>query len=165
MENQPEDPQEDHGNAPDDAEIDAQGPVNRGDQRGIPRWRVHEVCRHLATEDITRAELARQFNVTRGAITRFADRHARRIDEIKANLDDEFAGIWLAHKSTRLAALQADYEQAAEHVNAGHHEWIRVRAAIAHQIAEEVGQLPARGVAVSGTVRHELVGVDLDDLT
>jgi hypothetical protein len=132
---------------------------------GIPRHRQLEVIRHLAAEDITRAELARQVGITRGGMTSFAKRHQAEIEQVRAQLEDEFAGIWLASKRNRLAALQSDYELAAEHKNAAHYQWILARAQLMHQASEELGQLPGRGAVVIIPVVHELVGVDLDALT
>jgi len=136
--------------------------IDHADKPGrIPPHRRLEVCRHLATEDVSRADLARQFGVTKAAITLFARRHRGQIDEIRAQLDDEFTGLWIADQRNRLAAYQADYELAAEHDKAGHHEWIKARAQLLHAVAEETGQLPGCGMAVIVQVVHVLAGVDV----
>ncbi len=133
-------------------------------QPGIRPWMKHQVCRDLAEGVKKRAEIAREHGVTSAAITKFARVHAREIDEIRAKLDDEFAGLWIASKTNRIAALEADYELTISHYKAGHHEWVKARTAIVHAVAEELGQLPNRTqLTIGGTVRHELVGVDLDE--
>lgn len=138
--------------------------VNDSASHGIPRYRAHELCRELAAGEVTRASLARKYGVSRSAITQFAKRNKGRIDEIKASLDDEYAGLWIARKRNRVAALQADYEMAAAEGRASHHEWVKARVQITHAVAEELGQLPNRTqLTIGGTVRHELVGVDLDE--
>jgi len=139
--------------------------LNNAAERGIPRYRHLDLIRHLAAEDVTRAALAREHGVHRSAITQFAQRHRAEIEQIRTQLDDEYAGIWLADKRARLAALQSDYEMAAEHKNAGHHEWIKTRAQLLHQASEELGQLPGRVGVVVVPVTHILVGVDAEALT
>lgn len=145
-------------------EEDEQPPVDRSGGHGIPRYRRHELCRELAAGEVTRASLARKYGVTRQAITKFAQANKGRIEEIKAHLDDEFAGLWITRKENRLAALQEDFELASDNIKAGHHEWVKARTALTHAVAEELGQLPNRSqITIGGTVRHELVGVDVSE--
>lgn len=140
------------------------GEVQRQQPHGIPRWQIHEVCRELATGDMTQAAIGRKYGVTRQAINDFARRHARVIDEIRADLDDDFAGLWIADKRNRISALQREYELACEHRNSGHHEWIGKRMAIIRAVAEELGQIPNRStMAVTGVVTHKIIGVSLDE--
>lgn len=137
---------------------------NPAKRPGIPRHRQLEVIRHLAAEDVSRAELARQMGITRGGMTLFAQRHQAQIDQMKAQLEDEFAGMWIASQRNRLAAYQADYELASEDERASHHEWLKARVQILHAVAEETGQLPQKGGVIVVPVQHVLVGVQLEDL-
>ncbi len=130
--------------------------ASRDSKNHLRPWEARELCRDLATREVTRAKLGRRYGISASAVTQFAKRNAREIDDIRARLDDPFAGIWIARKENRLAAYAADAEQ----LPAG-----AERTAILKAVAEELGQLPARGVAVSGEVRHVLEGVDLGDLT
>jgi hypothetical protein len=134
---------------------------------GIPRHRQLEVIRHLAAEDITRAELARRVGITRGGMTSFAKRHQAEIEQVRAQLEaeDPWPGLWVAERAQRLAAYQACYEEAAEHKNSGHAQWVMAKAHVLSSVAEELGQLPGRGAVVVVPVQHVLVGVDLDALT
>lgn len=127
-------------------------------------WERRQLCRELATGQTHRA-LGKKYGVTHQAITAFAKRHAAEIDAIKADLDDEFAGLWIANKQARLAALQADFELSADGEYAGHYEHIRTRTQLARAIAEELGQLPPRATVAIVPVQHLLEGVDLDALT
>lgn len=130
----------------------------------IPRYRVHELCRELAVAEVKRVDLARKYGVSGAAITKFAKAHKGQIAEIKAHLDDEFAGLWITRKENRLAALQADFELASDEARASHHEWVKARIQITHAVAEELGQLPNKqNITIGGTVRHELVGVDVSE--
>lgn len=131
---------------------------------GIKPWLIHALCRDLATGDKTRAQLAREHGVTRQAMTKFAQRHADRIAEIRAHLDDEFAGIWIANKEKRIAAAERDYELSAGSEYAGHWEHVRTRSMIRKEIAEELGQLPPRTNTVVIAAVHNVVGIDLEDL-
>lgn len=130
----------------------------------VPGYRVMELCRELAAEQVKRADLARKYGVSRSAITQFARRHRGRIEEIRRKLDDEFAATWIASKQRRIEALQADYEASAEGYYTGHYEHIKARTAILRAVAEELGQIPNKSnVTIGGTVRHELVGVDVSE--
>ena len=129
-------------------------------------WERRQLCRELAAGEPTRAALARKYGITRQAITQFAKRHAREIDDIKADLDDAFAGLWIASKESRLAAHQADYEASASGEYAAHYEQIRTRTAVLHAAAEELGQLPGRGgTTIVTPVVHVVEGIDIEVLT
>jgi hypothetical protein len=159
-----------------DCPVKVQPPVSRQVSRrvnspvkrpGIPRHRQLEVIRHLAAGDVTRAELARQVGITRGGMTSFAKRHQAEIEQVRAQLEaeDPWPGLWVAERAQRLAAYQACYEEAAEHKNSGHAQWVMAKAHVLSSVAEELGQLPGRGAVVVVPVQHVLVGVDLDALT
>lgn len=117
----------------------------------IEPWLQHQLCRDLAEGVKTRAALAREHGVTRQAITKFAQRHRDRIAEIKAHLDDEFAGLWVARKSSRLSAYQRDLELIE---GIPHHEWVKARTGILKAVAEETGQLPPRMQIAVAPVIH-----------
>ena len=106
--------------------------------------------------------LARKYGVSRPAITQFARRNAAEIDAIKADLQAEFAGLWIAEKELRIARYEADLELSAEGDFAGHYEQIRTRTQILHNVAEELGQLPTRGNITVVPVQHVIVGIDTE---
>lgn len=136
---------------------DVKSPVERA-------WDRRTLCRELATGEVKRAALARKYGISPAAITAFAKRHAREIDEIKASLDDEFAGLWIADKANRIAAYQADVEASAEGAYGSHYEQIRTRTQILRAVAEELGQLPPRATVSVVPVVHIIEGVDLEAL-
>lgn len=138
--------------------------LNESDERTGRPWERRQLCRELATGEQTRAALARKYGLSRGAITQFAQRHAREIDDIKAALDDEFAGLWVADKAARLAVYQADIEASADGPYSGHYEQVRTRQAGLRAVAEELGQLPPRATIAVVPVQHVLEGVDLEAL-
>jgi hypothetical protein len=136
--------------------------VNDSPQRGIPLHERHQLCRDLAERKIRRTALARRYGVTAGAITHFAERHAREIDDIKAHLDDDFAGLWIADKQRRIEAYMAEYELLSTEFRSAHHQWSLARQSALRAVADELGQIPNKSqITLDGSVRHELVGVDL----
>ena len=128
-------------------------------------WEHRQLCRELAEGTVTKAALGRKYGITGQAIAQFAKRYAREIDDIKAQLDDEFAGLWIARKEARMAQYQEDYEASQTHDKSNHFEWIRVRTQILHQVAEELGQMPPRAEVTVLPVQHVIIGVDLEALT
>lgn len=130
--------------------------LTRADQRQLKR--------DLAANEIKRSDLAKKYGVTAPYITNFAKQYKRDIDDIKAELDSEFAGLWIARQEQRIAAYQAEYDLAAEAKNADHHEWIKARTGILKNVAEELGQIQGKQPVVGVVVQHTIVGVDIDDL-
>jgi hypothetical protein len=129
-------------------------------------WDRRQLCRELAAGDVKRADLARRYGVSAAYITKFAKQHAAEIDDIRASLDNEFAGLWIASKAARIAAYQADLELSEDHAKYGsHYEHIRTRTQILKAVAEELGQLPPRQTVMVVPVVHVVEGVDLKDLT
>lgn len=134
---------------------------------GIKPWLRYGLCKDLAVGEKTRTQLGKEHGVTQQAVSKFAKANAARIADIRDHLDEEFAGIWLADKSKRIASYTADFELSATGDRAGHFEQIRTRNDIRRHVAEELGQMPARGVTVAGIVQHvlEIENFDPGDLT
>lgn len=149
--------------APDSspAPVALSGPANHV----IRGYRKVELCKELAKGEKPRAQLAREYGITRGGLSLFAKANAARIDEIREHLDDEFAGLWIADKTRRLESYQSDLERSEDEPKGSYFEHIRVRNEIRKLVAEELGQLPSRNVAVTGEVTHILEAVKLEDLT
>ena len=139
--------------------------VNRSTSFKLTHGDRRQLCRALAAGEVSRADLARRYGVSRPYITQFAKTHEAEIETIKARLEDEFAGLWIADKAARVAAYQGDYFATLEHPNADHHEWVKARTGILHNVAEELGQLPPRTTVNVAAVTHVVMGVDLDNLT
>lgn len=130
--------------------------LTRADQRALQR--------ELATGEVTRSALARKYGVSPSYVTQFAKLYARAIDDIKANLDDDFAGLWIANQEQRILAYQTEYDLASDQPHSGHHEWIKARTAILKAVAEETGQIRGKQPTVGVVVQHVIVGVDVEDL-
>jgi hypothetical protein len=119
-----------------------------------------EIQRALADGTEKRSAIARRFGVTAGYITQFAKQYAREIDDIKRDLDNEFAGLWIASKVNRVIAYQNDFAKTLADPKSSHHEWVKARAMILHQVAEELGQLPPRATVTVMPVTHIIEGID-----
>ena len=128
-------------------------------------WQRHKLLRELAAGDRTSAQLAADYGMTASGIREYKKRHRPQVDAIAADLANEFAGLWIADKGQRMSAYQDDYERTLEHQHSGHHEWVKSRTGILHNVAEELGQLPGRSPIITVAVTHILEGVDLEDLT
>lgn len=135
----------------------------RGRKSLLPHQK-QALCRELAKDEVTRADLARKYDMTRQGITEFAHRNAERIAQIAADLDDEFAGLWIASKQQRINAYMDEYERLNGHPNADHHEWSKARQAALRAVADELGSIPNRSQVAVSVVKHELEGVDVADL-
>lgn len=150
---------------PEAARTPARGPSGDSAKAG-PKLTAADrraLVRALATGERRRAQLARDYGVVPSYITWFARQHAREIDAVKAKLDDEFAGLWIAEKEKRIAAYQHDFEVSADGDYSAHYEQVRTRSGILRNVAEELGQLPNRSTAaVIIPVVHILENVDTD---
>ena len=130
-----------------------------------------ELIRELAVGSATQTALADKYGVSQPSVSEFAKRHARAIDEVRRNADDEYAGIAYARKANRVAeyadqiaycrSLLDDPDKQAK-VNVGTAEILRTAQQALHHISEELGQLPARGLKHEGgvSVRYVIEGVD-----
>jgi predicted transcriptional regulator len=123
-----------------------------------------QLVRDLAAGEVRRAQLARQLGVSASAVTQFAQKHEREIEAIKARLQDEFAGLWIADKAERIASYQADLEMSLDSDRPTHFEQIRTRTQIKQAVAEELGQLPPRTQVVVQAITHIIENVNLEDL-
>lgn len=127
-------------------------------------WVKHRLVRDFALGEKTGAELAEQYGVSQTSISAFKKRHSLEIEEVRNNLADEYAGVWVANK---LARIQ-EYQQAAEKMASGHSPRNQeVLVSILKAVAEELGQLPARTQVQVNTqnVTYEIIGIDPEDLT
>jgi hypothetical protein len=135
-----------------------------GSRDSLQPWQRHKLLRELAVGERSSAQLSADYGMTASGIRDFKKRHRAQVDEMAADLANQFSGLWIADKGQRLAAYQADYEQAAAGEKSGHHEWVKARTGILHAVAEETGQLPPRATVTVIPVDHVIVNVDLDAL-
>lgn len=126
-------------------------------------WVRHRLIRDFALGEKTGKELAEIYGVSTNSISSFKKRYALEIEEVRNNLADEYAGVWVAKKIERIR----EYQVAAEKMASGHSPRNQeVLVSILKAVAEELGQLPARTqVNVSQeNVTYEIVGISVDDI-
>lgn len=136
-------------------------------------WRKGALIRELAEGERSQVALAGQYGVVQSSISEFAARHADEIAFVRENLEDEFAGIWVAKKTNRLREYEADLERIADALDVPDSGGMEEKDLIAAKhralraVAEELGQLPNRmsvSAEVQTRVTYTVPGVDVSDL-
>lgn len=162
--------------------------ATRADRGKLGGLKHRQVVRLLAAAEISRTQIAEQFDVSPSAVSQFAKKHADEIAAVRADMDDEFAGIAIASKVNRLALYDQLVEKALEPVpkvtpagklipvgedEDGQTEYVmevdlRAAALLAKQAAEELGQIPNK-VSVQGEMsvqtRYRIEGLDPGAMT
>lgn len=145
-----------------------------------------QIVRLLAAQELSLGQIAERYNCTPQAVGQFRDRNAEEIAAVRANMDDEFAGLAIASKVNRVALLQEIAEKALQPVpkisangkvtyvtnEDGESEMVMevdARAAMAalKQVAEELGQLVARTQMTGDmqtTTTYRIESVNVEDL-
>lgn len=126
-------------------------------------WVKHRLVRDMAIGEKTQRTLAEQYGVSQTSISSFKKRHGFEIEEVRNNMADEYAGLWVAKKLERIAEYQNAAEKMANGASPRNQE---VLVTILKAVAEELGQLPTRSqVNVSNeTTVYQVVGVSVDDI-
>lgn len=132
-------------------------------------WNRVVVIQQLADGKLSNTEIAEKWGITPQAISQFGKRYAAEIEAQRADLENEFAALWVADKHKRIAVLQQDIEQAdflQSIIPTGDSGAVaRVKHAALKQVAEELGQIPNKTqVQHTGKVEYNIVGVDTSDL-
>lgn len=120
----------------------------------------------LVDDEMTQAEMANVIGYTVNMIKTFKARNLDLIEQMRADRDNEFAGLWIANKVERVAAYEEDVEYVQDALPEVAPEdaqgLIRVKQAALRAVAEEMGQLKQH-VAVEATT-YAVEGVDMKDL-
>lgn len=140
-----------------------------------------KLVRELALGELNQTQLAERYDVTPSAISHFAKRNRDEIEAVRANIDDEFAGLLIAQKAHRLGVLEHLLDVALTptpkvapsgrvvYVDDKMVEEIAgdLAAKVIKQAAEEMGQLPNR-ITLGGNVNvhtsYQVEGIDPGDL-
>ena len=128
-------------------------------------WVQLKLIRELAQGEKTQTQLAKEYGVVQQAISFFSQRHADRINEVKNDIDNKFAGLWIANKESRLAAYM-DQLQAISRRAKNDPAMMRAAQNALKSAAEELGHLPGRLTVVvdDKRVNYKVEGVDLGKL-
>lgn len=126
-------------------------------------WKKHRLIREIALGEKTGKELADQYGVSQNSMSAFKKRYAVEIEEVRNNLADEYAGVWVAQKLDRIRQYQEAAEKMASGASPRNQE---VLVSILKAVAEELGDLPARTqVNVSTQVtEYQIVGLSPEDI-
>lgn len=135
-------------------------------ERGYVRANL---IRALAAGEKTQSQLAELYGVTQQSISEFAQRHKLTIEHTRANLDDEYAHLWIAQKGNRIAEYEKHVDTISQILDEGARssvptsEMLRTAQAALKAVAEELGQLPNRQqIQHSGSVSVNYVVDGLD---
>jgi hypothetical protein len=121
------------------------------------------LMRELAIGDKTMTALAKEYGVTTGRISQFNKEFETRIMQIRENLADEFAGLWIADKRARLAEL----EEMADRIGPSRDpNKMRLVKELLKQAAEELGQIPTKANVTidQHRITYAVEGVDPEKL-
>lgn len=126
-------------------------------------WVKHRLIRDFALGEKSGKELAEIYGCSATSISQFKKRHALEIEEVRNNLADQYAGVWVAKKIERIREYQNAAEKMASGESARSQE---VLVSILKAVAEELGDLPARTqVNISNEeVTYQIVGLSVDDI-
>jgi hypothetical protein len=150
-------------------------------------WTRRQLIVELATSGKTQTKLAEEYGVAQPSISDFAKRHRQTIEQVRADQENEFAGIAIAEKAIRLATYLDVLDTALKPVpkvnakgeimmglpdeNGERHPIMEIDAGVAQKIlrnvAEELGHLPNRvtlGGEVGVTTNYRINGVDPEAL-
>ncbi len=133
-------------------------------------WVTRKLIHELARMEKTVTKLAEEYGVYPSAISQFKARHATEIDEIKKDIEDAFAGLWITNKSLRIAEYQAEIDIIEDSRGGGIRsmsdvEMSKLKSAILKAVAEELGQIPNKvSLDVRQKVTYEIEGIDPESL-
>jgi hypothetical protein len=133
--------------------------------RGHKKW---DLIRELAAGDRSQSQLAEKYGVTSNRISSFNRQYADEIQAVRNDLENKFAGLWIAQKEKRLQEYQEDVDRLNVTLEV---ELDAVALRIKHnallRAAEEMGQLPTKQTlqVEQRTVHYQIEGVNPEDLT
>lgn len=128
-------------------------------------WRKQQMLRDLAEAKLSQLDIARRYGVSQARVSQVANHPPNKqvIEEIRADIHNKFAGMWIAQKEARVAEYLAMVEQLDGDPDPA---VVRARQAALRNVAEELAQLPNR-VTVQHerkTVNYTVDGADPEDL-
>jgi hypothetical protein len=171
----------------------AREPVQKRARRTYIRGHARNALIHdLADRQQTYAQIAEKYGISEEAVRQHAHYHRAVIAEKSAEINDRVTGVWATEKISRMALLTHQVEEIQDHMDAlveeaerateemrkqfgpdaarvrvDYKEWCRyvdLQVKILHEIAEQMGQIPARVPAPGSsaiTLQHVVAGVDM----
>lgn len=184
MSDQVRDPSNQDDDQDDSQERPAWNPLRRRKANSLETgWVKRRLIIDLAKDERTQYELADRYGCSQPAISAFKKRHQLEIASVLDDLSNEYAGLWIAEKSARIAEYQADVDQVNELLQLDMFDddipaevkeaavthlpaLQRQKARALRNVAEEMGHLPARTIINVNDRRasYSVEGVDLEQL-
>lgn len=134
-----------------------------GERKIMPHQKL-QLLRELADGKMSGAQLAEKYGVSTTRIYGIRDENKERIEAIKADYENAFAGLWIAQKENRIAVYQ---EQAERLADSDDPKLVARTQTALRSVAEEMGHLPTRAAIQSDnvTVHNTYSGVDPEQVT
>lgn len=134
----------------------------RSDDNKLPAHQKLDLLHDLALGDLSFAKLGEKYDRPTTWVFEFAKKapNEEAVRRIREAGMDRMAGLWVASKQNRVAALQADAEEFADSDDP---QFRRLRQTALRGVAEELGQLKQVIDATQHVTIH-LVGDGADDL-
>lgn len=131
-------------------------------------WRQkYALIRELAEGALNQTELGEKYGISNARVSQINSEERERIEAMRADLDNEYAGIWIADKANRVRTYDALAERLTEALeDETDSQLVRQLVNVQKAVAEEMGQLPSR-VTVNiekPVVHHVIEGVDPGDV-
>lgn len=127
-----------------------------------------QVISDLALGELSYSQIGEKYGVTKQAVGAFYQRYKLDVERQRANMEDKFAGLWIADKMARVAEYQNQAEKIAEKCEGVDWklspEWIKVLQSALRSAAEELDDLRTN-LNVSGQVSYVVNGVNTEDLS
>jgi predicted transcriptional regulator len=133
-------------------------------------WTRRKLIVELAHSDKSQVRLAEEYGVTQSSVSEFASRHRAEIDVVRADKENEFAGIAIADKANRLATYEDVLRRltgALEDADLMDEKVANAIGKVLRNVAEELGHLPNRvtlGGEVGVTTNYKINGVEPENL-
>lgn len=116
------------------------------EEKKLSHRRLYALLHELAENELTQRVLARKYGISQARVSQLGTQYADEVEDMRADLEDEYAGLWLAQKAERVKAYMRLAEMLEEDLQVSGLEssFINQLQKVYKNIAEEMGQLPAR---------------------
>jgi len=114
----------------------------------------------LACTPLSQREIAKKYDVTPARVSQFKQEHLALIDQKMTEAWDNATGERVRSQEWRMREYEKDLIKMD---NKRSPEFVKVRAQILKQIAEEYGQIAPRTQIAIIPAQHIVIGVDIDE--
>lgn len=129
----------------------------------LPPWKRLQLLHELADGQMSQPQLAEKYGITPQYVSRVYNDNKEKVEAIRRDRENEFAGLWIADKKNRVAA----YEEMAERLHDSDDPKLLARYQTAlKSVAEELGALPTKTQLQVDPVQvsYKVEGLEAGDL-